>query len=1187
MNSVFRNAALAGNGGIDATNTVIGLSAAIDQAGHAVVITDRDANALYVNAAFTRITGYRFDEVIGRNVRLLKSGKQDPVFYRELWETVSSGKIWQGELINRRKDGSHYTEEMTIAPVLDSEGQCSCYVAIKQDVTERRRAEENRRFLAAIVESSDDAIIGRELDGTIFSWNRGAEAIFGYRPDEAIGKPIYMIVPPDQHNQMLRINEGIQAGLRPATYETVRVTKDGRHIDVSVTASPVLDAEGKVIGAASIVRDVTGQHRKDRAMRESAERFQALFERSRDCLYIHDFEGNLLDANLAAQQLLGYERKDIPFLNISNFLEPPQMAKALQAFQKLQTAGNQREPVEFKLRSLKGSYVDVETSVTIIPFEGTTGAVLGIAREITGRKRIEEALRESEERFRIMADGCAAMIWVTDTEGHVRFVNRTCHEFFGTTTEQVTRGQWRPLVHPDDAAGYSEAFHRAARDGKPYRVEARVRRIDGEWRWLGSQAQPRWSAAGECLGFVGLSADITDRLQTEEALRSSQEKFRQLAENIREVFWMSNAAGTDILYVSPVYDQIWGRSCADLYRNPMAWFEAIEPDDREQALSAVLRQRQGELVESEYRIRTPHGELKWIRDRAFPVRDHAGQIIRIVGIAEEVTERKQAEAAMCKAKELAEAANRAKSQFLANMSHEIRTPMNGVIGMTGLLLETELSPAQRQYADIVRSSAEALLKIINDILDFSKVEADKLELETVDFDIRNTLKEITHLLLVNAREKSVELACLIDDQVPATMRGDPGRLRQIILNLGGNAVKFTSRGQVTIRARVVGEDEHSVVIRFSVEDTGIGIPADRLEDIFSAFTQVDSSTTRKYGGTGLGLAICRQLVKLMGGQIGVESEPGKGSTFWFWAPFEKPPDEPFADVQDGASAKNDAYGLLAHQPLQQRAHILVADDSIANQQVTLSILEKLGYRADVAANGREVLARLQHTAYDLVLMDCQMSEMDGYEAAARIRGQRSRFCDPGIPIVALTAHAIEGEREKCLAAGMNDYLTKPFHPSALAAMLKKWLPGNLENLLSQAAPEEPARLAAVRPMPPNFDEADLIERMMGDSVLIPIVIDAFLEDIPKQLAALESHLAAGDAPAAERQAHSIRGAAANLSGNALQKLALEMEQAGKAGDIYSMSARLPELKNQFDATREAMRRLACDLSRRASKQDPL
>jgi len=1264
-----------------------GLIAAVEQSADAVVICDTSGRIQYVNPAFTAMTGYAREEALGQNPRLLKSARQAPELYKELWDTIRSGRVWHGEMVNRRKDGAFYTEEMSITPVRDSSGQIVSYIAIKRDVTESRAAAEAQAFLAAIVESSGDAIVTYTPAGLIGTWNRGAEAVFGYTAEDTLGKPVSMLVPPERVAGLSRITAQAMLGNAVVQYEGLCRRKDGRRFQVSVTAYPIKKPAGEVAAISAIVRDISERRKAEDAQALLA----SIVESSDDAIHSFTLEGTIVSWNHGAEVLFGYASQEILGKSIAA-LAPPGCGNELRQCLETIRKGCVVSPFDTVLQRKDGSGIDVLLSIS--PIRNPAGEVVGASgiahdigkrvragrelrdseerfreffehapfgmsvsgpdgrfvkvnaafcrmlgyseegllaitwpelthpadlersygameqllkdpagcletekryihrngnivwgrmrmsvvrdaggnpqyfvvhiQDITERKRAEDALKESEERFRTLADGCPSLIWVTGAEGGLRFINRTYREFFGTTYEKVEGGNWNALIHPDDAPSRVEALQRAVGEQAPFRGECRVRPAGGAgWRWLESYAEPRFSPTGEFLGHVGLSSDITERKRVEDDLRRSEEKFRQLAENIRETFWMMDTERNQLLYVSPAYEQVWGRTCDSLYRNPSSWMESIHPHDLEEARLLFSAETE-QPVESEYRIRTPDGQQKWIRDRAFPIRDQAGKLVRIAGVAEDITERKRYEADLVSAREAADAANVAKSRFLANMSHEIRTPMNGVIGMLQLLLDTSLTAEQREYARIMEDSGRTLLALIDDILDLCKIEARKVELERVDFDLRRTAEDAFRALRNRAAAKGLAFSWRAAPEIPSLLRGDPHRVRQVLLNLTANAIKFTEQGKVEVLAEVKSQNTGQATLLFSIADTGIGIRPGQAAELFAPFVQADASDTRKYGGTGLGLAICKQLVAMMGGKIGFHSEEGQGSTFWFTAVFEIPPAPALASGAGGTAGRLLGPVVAPSRVVRAQwgARILVAEDDRTNQRRLLGQLENLGYQARAVSSGAEAVEALRREKYDLVLMDCQMPGMGGPEATRRVRG----LGIPEIPIVAVADDAAAGDRQRYIREGMNDFLSKPVELRLLAEVLARWLP---QFVPRKAIPT--AGLAAPERAPAVFDEEELLQRLVGDRELAGQVVKGFLADFPSRLNNLRKRLEAADGPGAAMQAHALASAAQDVSAGGLRVLARALEHAGTGGKLVDFGELLPHAADEFERLKTTLR----------------
>jgi PAS domain S-box-containing protein len=657
------------------------------------------------------------------------------------------------------------------------------------------------------------------------------------------------------------------------------------------------------------------------------------------------------------------------------------------------------------------------------------------------------------------------------------------------------------------------------------------------------------------------------RRRADEALRRSETVYRTLVEHLPGMVVTVVDRELRYEFVGGYVDETEGWRRSDLEGKTLA--EIVAPERLEQ----VEEQYRAALAGEHRSFDLQKGERSfWIQ--ILPVRGDGDEVIAAMSVSQDITERKRAEEELQVARDQALEAFRMKSEFVANMSHEVRTPLNGVIGMTELLLDTELTDEQREYSELAHTSGETLLSLVNDILDFSKIEAGKLELETTDFDLREVVDSACKLVERRALDEGITLGADVQPGVPELVRGDPTRLRQVLVNLVANAVKFTAEGSVTVRAYCADGARKSAEIRFEVTDSGIGIEREKIALLFEPFSQADSSTTRRYGGTGLGLSISTQLVEMMDGEIGAESSPGEGSTFWFSVPFETARPRREDETPEGEPEREDAARSDGARANGERPRVLVAEDNAVNRLLAVRMLEKSGYRVDVVQSGREAVDAAARTRYAAVLMDCQMPELDGYAATAEIRRREGSL--RRTPIIAMTASSMEGDREACLAAGMDDYLSKPMRSGDLASTLARWMSPGPDDRSSEPSPNvngatatsgnggsATVDLSVLEALRSEFDRA-------GNEALVQELVELFVAQAPERLSALQEAIARDDAGATKAAAHALKGGSASLGAVRMSALCAELEQLAAEANLESAAGPLEELEEAFEVTRDAL-----------------
>lgn len=1156
------------------------LGTALANSPVAVVITDADGRIDWVNPQYERNTGFTLDEVRGKKPALVASGQTPARTYQEMWSALLSGRSWQGQFVNRRRDGSIYHDEATLSPVLDAKGRRIAIVGLHEEISARIAAQQElvrrERLLNELLEQQT--------------------AIFDNAP------PIALVA------------DGKFRHYNPAFVDLMKGT-----------ASELLGLDVRVLLGGA----------------EHARRF-------------HSQVGPMLAAGDAVRQIATLFRLD-------------------------------------------GSSFEARMSGRSVQMDGFHKASLWVIEDVSEQRRAEVAVQQAKDRLELAQE--AGKIGVFDIDlltGQILWSDKLL-AMMGLPPQAQPRTQrdWQDMLHPEDRDRAVANFAKALEGQDEHlRDSWRIVRPDGEVRWFLSAARIFRGAQGEPVRVVGVNVDIHEQ-KLLEAQVAEQLGFQQaLIDAIPVPLFYKDAQGRYIGF-NRAYEQAFGVQREALIGKTVLDLSFLPQEQRAHFAEDASAALQGDKsvhkeVDLPYADGQIHHTMFWLHGFCRPDGSPGGAI----GTFVDITDRQRAEQELRRAKELAEESTALKSNFLANMSHEIRTPMNAIIGMSHLALKSGLNPRQHDYVSKIQQAGQHLLGVINDILDFSKIEAGKLTVEKHPFMIDRMLESVTDVVGYKAGAKGLELVFDVGADVPPNLVGDSLRLGQILINFANNAIKFTDKGEIAIAVRLLEASEQRVMLRFEVRDTGIGLTPEQMGRLFQSFQQADTSTTRRYGGTGLGLAICKNLAELMGGEVGVESTFGQGSTFWVSLPLERgaparallpPPnlrgsrvlvvdDNHTAatvladmllamdfkveqahsglealDLLRDSMAKHQPFGLLLldwhmpgmngielaehirslgmaqvpkmlmvtaygreevlraaraqgidtvlikpvnasllfdtlMQPLEHSTHsgrrivtpapaadelplairgaqVLLVEDNELNQMVAVELLQDAGFAVDVAENGQAAIDRIGSKYYDVVLMDMQMPVMDG-ETATRMLRADPRHAQ--LPIIAMTANAMEADRQRCFAAGMNDHVAKPIKPAALWAALTRWIrprpglggaPQGAPPLLPAAsAPGTAGAGGIVLPPLPGVDTALGLQRALNKPQLYAEMLRRFRDGQADALNALQQALAAADWELAERLAHTLRSLAANIGAESLAGRAEALETAVRSrsgADVYA------------------------------------
>ncbi|MEC5400278.1 PAS domain S-box protein [Uliginosibacterium sp. H1] len=1138
----------------------------MDNVGEWTVMIDRSGLIRDANATAVRSLGYSMERLLTMRIWDLDPELREAV-WPQRWQEFRRRNQSVFETRHQTADGISIPVEVSTTFQIYQGEEFIC--ATVRDISARRQAE------AALQEERELFTSGPVV---IFKWrnapgwpveyvSRNVADVLGY-PAEAFVKGdtgfLELVHAEDLERVQQEVSQSVLAQHLTIEHAPYRVRRaDGEERWLFDYTMILRDAEGEVSHYFGYVLDITEQQLAQQLLVHEKALLRGLLDSVPDLISYKNPEGIYLGCNRAFARFMGRSEEEIIGRSDYQLSDAEAARVAREADREVVASGQPRSSEEWS-GAADGRQVLLDTLKTL--FRDDTGNVLGligISRDMTERQaahaererlerelhltramRAEQAVAAAQERTHVLLESITQGIMEVDNDGRITYLNTAAARTLGHDKQDLvgrafalcvraapTENEASPppiLPLPDGASGVHD--------------EQRLYRHDGS-TFVAEYSCLPLHRGGAHVGAVMVFRDVSERRIVEDRLRQMSRAVEQ-----SPVAVVITDINGRIEYVNPKFCESSGYSEREvLGQSPRLLASGSTSDEEYAALWRNIAS--GQSWHGEFLNQRRDGSQFWESVSVSPIKDAQGAITHYIGIKEDISERKAFEEELRGAKDAAEAATQAKSQFLASMSHEIRTPMNAILGMTNLALKTSLDAKQHNYIAKAHSAANALLGVINDILDFSKIEAGKLAMEAAPFALQDVLDNVANVVGLRAQEKGLALAFDLAPNLPHMLVGDPLRLAQVLINLGTNAIKFTAEGQVRCAVSLLREEGDDMLLQFDVSDTGIGISKEQQQRLFQPFSQADASTTRRYGGSGLGLVICRQLVDLMHGEIGVDSEPGQGATFWFTARLGRA-----SAILRGSETRSSRLGvqLVSSSDLARfaerlsGAEVLLVEDYPLNQELAIEFLRAVGINVAVAAHGVEALSMLAERNYDAVLMDCQMPVMDGYTAAAEIR-RKPQWRD--LPIVAMTADAMAEDRERVLAVGMNDHVAKPIDPHTLYATLQRWIkrrpdaPAARPREAPAAGPGVPLRVELLR----NIDHEAGLVRAMGKQAFYRRLLGLFLQSQSGFEEGLRAALAAGSSIDAQRYAHTLKGSAGHIGARAVEEAARILDDALRGG----------------------------------------